>query len=169
MPVVTTHAKYLELPISIGSFKKEVFNSIIDKSKPRWLIGSLGHYQKQIRIKRKYIGYPEISYVNPKRRGDWVLGKLRTSTRPCFANSYTGGETELYLKQLPINGLSIQNTNKVITPVIGEFKDLTVSSLIVHEIGVCDFTKIHALFFPIDSEAMVNLPFNRLDNRDRPI
>ncbi|GAA0185725.1 hypothetical protein LIER_33013 [Lithospermum erythrorhizon] len=35
MPQVSTHGKYLGLPTSIGSFKKEVFHSIVDRVKTK--------------------------------------------------------------------------------------------------------------------------------------
>ncbi|GAA0155454.1 hypothetical protein LIER_38092 [Lithospermum erythrorhizon] len=47
------------------------------------------------------------------------------------------------------------HTNKVITPMDQDFKDLRVSDLIDPEVGVWDFIKVNTIFYQVDCEAIL--------------
>ncbi|GAA0162133.1 hypothetical protein LIER_39352 [Lithospermum erythrorhizon] len=53
--------------------------------------------------------------------------------------------------------------------MIEKLRDLKVSDLIDDEIGVWDVRKVRSLFYPIDSEAILQISLNRLGSRDIPL
>ncbi|GAA0185724.1 hypothetical protein LIER_33012 [Lithospermum erythrorhizon] len=61
------------------------------------------------------------------------------------------------------------HTNKVITPMDEEFKDLRVSDLIYPEVGVWDFTKVNTMFYQMDCEIILQISLNNLDSENIPI
>ncbi|GAA0149180.1 hypothetical protein LIER_08423 [Lithospermum erythrorhizon] len=158
LPHVATHGKYLGLPSSIGSSKKEVFNSIIDRVKTKvddWKSRLLSKAGKEAwrlitepnnhlsrSLKARY--YPDGDFFS------WKLGNGRS------------------INVWHHKWVQHTHTHKVITPIDEEFKDLRVSDLIDQEVGVWDVVKIN-MFYPVDSEAILQIPLNNLDAEDLPV
>ncbi|GAA0159968.1 hypothetical protein LIER_16627 [Lithospermum erythrorhizon] len=85
MPEVITHGKYLGLPTTIGTSKKEVFSSIVDKVKHKvedWKSRLLSKASKELNTggglqkrKKQYTGQPGPNSVNlSKSKEDGRLG-----------------------------------------------------------------------------------------------
>ncbi|GAA0146665.1 hypothetical protein LIER_06564 [Lithospermum erythrorhizon] len=59
-------------------------------------------------------------------------------------------------------------SNMLITPCEDDFKDFMVSDLIDEDIGVWKVDLVKSLFFPIDSEDILQIPLTHLDREDIP-
>ncbi|GAA0157922.1 hypothetical protein LIER_15077 [Lithospermum erythrorhizon] len=178
MTEVSIHGKYLGLPTTIGSSKKEQKNE-----------GGLGFRVTQS-FNRRYVNKfgrssqsPTVLFLGSLKIGishHLHSGILNWDQKPSYTWHSILSVRDLICKGIQwklASGSDIRvwghkwvshtHSNMLITPVHKEFKDITVADLIDSEIGVWKISFLPALLYPIDSEAILQHPLSNLEGRDQ--